>query len=114
MIVLESLEHLPAVSKTVSGLTVAAKNVFDLVCYHILYCGSCRLKILPGVEMLGMFIEVFADRRCHCESKIRVYIYFADSHGGSLAQLILGNSDGAGHVAAVFIYHLDKFLRNGG
>ena len=36
-----------------------------------------------------------------------------DSFGG-LAQLLLGDADGVGHLAAVFVDHLHILLRDGG
>ena len=63
--------------------------------------------------MLGMLIEILTDGCGHCKTQVGVNIYLADCHGGCLAELILGNADGARHVAAVFIDDFYEFLRNG-
>ena len=60
-----------------------------------------------------MLVKVLTDGSGHCEAKIGVDIDLADCHGGGLAELILGNAYRTGHLAAVFVYQLDKLLRNG-
>ena len=80
---------------------------------HVLDSGSCGLEILSGVKVVGMLVKVLTDGCGHCKTKVGVDVYLSYGHGCSLTKLILGNTDSAGHVAAVFVDDPDKFLRNG-
>ena len=95
-------------------LSVAAENIDYLVCDHVLYCLTCRLEVLARIEMIGMSVQVAADGCGHCKAKIGVDVYLAHCHGCCLAELSLGNTDRAGHIAAVFVDLLYKLLRYGG
>ena len=53
---------------------------------------------------------MLTDRRRHGDADVGVHIDLADRHGGSLAQHILGDTDGVGHLAAVPVDGLDIFL----
>ena len=73
------------------------------------------LQILPGVKVgrdarakYSRMEAVMARRRS--ESILILHT----RHAGSLAQLILGHAYGIGHIAAVFVDHLHKFLGHGG
>ena len=57
---------------------------------------------------------MLANCRSHGKTQIGVNIDLANGHGGSLAQLILRHTDGAGHIAAVLVNFLHKLLRNRG
>ena len=64
--------------------------------------------------MGGVLCKVLADGSGHGDTNIGVYIDFADSHGSSLTQHILRNTNSVGHLTAVLIDHLDVVLVNGG
>ena len=57
---------------------------------------------------------MLADGSGHGNTNIGVYIDFADSHGSSLTQHILRNTNSVGHLTAVLVDHLDVVLVNGG
>ncbi len=61
--------------------------------------------------MLG---KELADRTGHGQTQVGVNVDFAHGHGGGLAQLVLRDADGAGHIAAVGVDHLNKLLGHGG
>ena len=61
-----------------------------------------------------MIVEVLTDRTCHSQTQVRVDVDLADSHGSSLTELFFRNAYSIRHIAAVFIDHLDVFLRNAG
>ena len=81
---------------------------------HVLDSLTSGLEVLAGIEVIGMLSKVLADGRGHCQTDIGVDIDLADSQLGRLAELILRDADGVGHVAAVLVDHLDELLRNGG
>ena len=95
-------------------LSVTAENIDYLMCDHILNCLTCRLEVLTRIKMIGMSVQVAADGCGHCKAQVGVDVYLAYCHGCSLAELILRNTDSAGHVAAVFVDLLYKLLRYGG
>ena len=72
------------------------------------------LEVLPGVELVGVFGKELANGGGHGKTQIGVYVYLADSALGGLTELILGHTDGAWHIAAVFIDLLDKVLGHAG
>ena len=56
-----------------------------------------RLKVLPGVEVIGMLCHVFADGTGHGQTKVAVDIDLAHSHGTvSYTHLEMGLNDLAG------------------
>ena len=85
----------------------------DLVSDHVLDSLTGGLQVLARIEVIGMLVEVLTDVAGHCQTDIGVDIDLADSQLSSLTQLILGDADGIGHVAAVGIDHLHEFLGNG-
>ena len=85
----------------------------DLVCDHVLDSLTRGLEILTRVEVIGMLGEILADVGGHGKADIGVDVDLADSKLGSFTELILGNADRIGHVSAVLVDHLDKFLRHG-
>ena len=95
-------------------LAVAAENIDQLVHNHCLDVGAGGLEVLTRIEMIGMLRKILADGAGHCQTQVGVDVYLADRHGSSLAELILGNADRTGHIAAVFVDHANKLLRNGG
>ena len=95
-----------------SGFSVAAEYVDDLVGDHILDCLTGGFEILPGIEVIRMFRKVLADRSGHGKANVRVDIDLADSAARSLAELFFRNTNGTGHIAAVFIDFSNEFLRN--
>ena len=72
------------------------------------------LQILAGIEVVRMLREVLTDDSGHRKADIGVDVDLADSAAGSLAELILRDADGAGHISAVLVDLRNEFLRNGG
>ena len=97
-----------------SDFVVAAKNVDDLVLDQFLQIVAGRLQISTGIEISGMLIEVLADGAGHGKTQVGVNVDLADSHGSSLTELLLGNTNCIGHCAAVLVDHLNVLLRYGG
>ena len=96
-----------------SGLAVGTQNVDDLVSDHVLNSLTGRLQVLAGIEVIGMLGKVLTDVTGHGQTDVGVDVDLADSQLGSLPELILGDADGVGHIAAVGIDHLHEFLGNG-
>ena len=72
------------------------------------------LQILAGVELVGMLVEELTDCASHSQTKIGVNINLANGGTGGLTQLLLRNTNGVGHFAAVGINHLHVVLGYGG
>ena len=64
--------------------------------------------------MIRMLVKVLAHAGSEGQAQVAVNVDLAYSHGSGLAQLLLGDADGVGHLAAVFVDDLHEFLRNGG
>ena len=75
----------------------------DLVGDHVLDSLTGGLQVLARIEVIGMLVEVLADVAGHSQTDIGVDIDLADSQLSSLPQLILGDADGVGHLAAVLV-----------
>ena len=86
----------------------------DLVRDHVFHRLTGGLQILARVKVVGMLGKVLADVAGHGQTDIGVDIDLADGKLGSLTELILGDSDSVGHIAAVLVDHLNKLLGNGG
>ena len=96
------------------GLAVAAQNVDQLVLDHLLDGGASGLQVLAGVKLLGMIVEELTNRTGHSQTQVGVDVDLADGQAGCLAQLLFGNTDGVGHLAAVGVDHGNIVLGNGG
>ena len=81
---------------------------------NFLDVGTGRLQVLTGVKVRGVLSEVLTNSAGHGQAQVGVDVDLADGQGGSLAQLILGDTDGVGHLAAVGVDHGDVLLGNGG
>ena len=101
------------VSEVLSGFSVTAEDINDLMSDHVLDRLAGGLEILPGIEMIRMLREVLADHGSHCKTDIGVNVDLADSTAGRLAELFFRNADCAGHIAAVLVDFRDELLRNG-
>ena len=82
---------------------ITAQNVHDLVSNHGLDGSTGGLQILTGIEVAGMLIEVLTDGGSHGQTQVRVDVDLADGQLGSVAQLLLRDTDGVGHLAAVLV-----------
>ena len=96
------------------SFAVAAEDIDDLVSDHVLDSLTGGLEVLPGIEMIRMLREILADDSGHRQTNVRVNVDLADSAGSSLTELLLRDTDGAGHVAAVLIDLGNELLRDGG
>ena len=74
-------------------LAFAAKNCMNLMCNHILNGSTCRCKVLTGVKVRRVIVEILADCAGHCKTDVRINVDLADSTSGGLSQLFLGNTD---------------------
>ena len=96
------------------SLSVAAQNVNNLVTNHALESVTGIGKILAGIKMIGMLNEMLAQHSGESKTKVTVNINLADGTGGSLAELILRNTDGIRKLSTEFVDDLYEFLGNGG
>ena len=95
------------------SLASAAENVAQLVADELLDVGAGGLEILARVELVGMLVEELTDGAGHGKTQVGVDVDLADGELCSLTQLILGNADSVGHLAAVFVDDLHEALGNG-
>ena len=63
--------------------------------------------------MRRILVEVLTDGAGHGQTQIGVDVDLADRSSGSLTQLLLRNTNGIGHLAAMLIDHLHILLRYG-
>ena len=96
------------------GLAGAAQNVHQLVANQFLDVGTGGLQVLTRIELVGMLVEELTDGAGHCKTQVGVDVDLADGQGSCLTQLLFGDTDGVGHLAAVGVDHLDVLLGNGG
>lgn len=95
-------------------LAGAAQHVHQLVAYQLLDVGAGGLQILAGIELVGVLVHELPDSAGHGQTQIGVDVDLADGQAGGLTQLLLGHTDGVGHLAAVVVDHLHILLRYGG
>ena len=95
------------------SLAGAAEDVDELVADELLDVGACGLEILARVELVGMLVEELTDGAGHGQTQVGVDVDLADGELCSLTQLVLGNADSGGHLAAVFVDDLYEALGNG-
>ena len=98
---------------SLAGFAVGAEDVDYLVDIHLLHLLAGGLEILPGIKVAGVLYKVLADGCGHCETAVGVDVDFTDSALGGLAELLLGDTDCVGEVAAVLVAHVNIFLRDG-
>ena len=94
--------------------TVGTEHVLDLVLDHLADRIAAGSEVLAGIEVIGMHSIVLADGGGQSEAEVRVDVDLADRASGSLTQLLLGNTDSTGHVAAELIDLGNEVLGNGG
>ena len=94
-------------------LAVAAQDVDQLVLDQLLDVGAGGLQILAGVKVVGMLVEVLTDGAGHGQAQIGVDVDLTHGHGSGLTQLLLGDTHGVGHLAAVLVDHLHILLGHG-
>ena len=51
-----------------SGFSVGAEYIHDLVSVHLLHLLTCGLEILTGIEVAGILCEMPADSAGHCKT----------------------------------------------
>ena len=90
----------------------AAENVYDLVLVESFHLIARRSEIFAGVKLGRLVVEELADSRGHGQTGVGVDVDLADIHLRSLAEFLLGNTDGIGKLAAIFVDGLDILLRN--
>ena len=95
-------------------LVVRAEDLDDLVDVELLHRLARRSEVLARVEVLWMLGEVLADRRRHREARVGVDVDLAHRALRRLAQLLLGNADRVGELAAELVDRVDVLLRDAG
>ena len=80
----------------------------------LLDVGTGGLQVLTGIEVIGMLVEVLTNSAGQCQTQVGVNVDLADRQSCSLTQLLFGNTDGVGHLAAVGVDHGNIVLGNGG
>lgn len=80
---------------------------------EFLHLVAGRAEVFARVELTGLGGEHLADSGCHGQTAVGVDVDLANIHLGSLAELFLGDADGVGQFAAVFVDHVHIFLGNG-
>ena len=99
---------------TGSGLAGAAQDVDQLVSDQILDVGAGGLQVLAGVELVGVLLKELADGAGHGQAQIGVDVDLTHGQLGGVAQLLLRDADGVGHLSAVLIDHLHILLWHAG
>lgn len=94
------------------GFAVAAENVDDFVTIEFLHVVAGRAEVFAGVELTGLLSEDAANSCCHGETAVGVDVNFADCALGGFAELLFGNTDCIGKLAAELVDGVDFFLRN--
>ena len=89
------------------------RKLDQLVLDQFLDGGAGGLQVLPGIELVGMLGEELADGAGHSQAQVGVNIDLAHGAAGGLTELLLGDANGIGHLAAVGIDHLYKLLGHG-
>ena len=95
------------------GFAGATQNVDEFMANHFFNVGASGFKIFSRVELRGIIVEEFSDGSGHCKANIRIDIDFANRKFCRFTELFFGHADSVGHLAAVLVYHLYVFLRNG-
>ena len=94
-------------------LAIASEHIHNLVDVHLLHVLAGGLQILARIEVSRMLSQVLADGSSHGETRVRVDVDLADSALGSLAELLLGNTDGSVELAAKLVDGVHLVHRNG-
>ncbi len=94
------------------SFAVGAEDVFDFVLVEAFHFVASRAEVFAGVELCGLFIEYLTHGSGHSQTAVRVDVDLAYIHSGCLAELLFGNTDGVGKLAAVFVDDVNVFLRN--
>ena len=95
------------------GLACAAQDVDQLVADQFLDVGTGGLQVLTGVKLAGIVVEELTNSTGHSQTQVGVDVDLTYGQGSSLTQLLLGNADSVGHLAAVLVDHLHVLLGNG-
>lgn len=95
------------------SLVVAAEHFDDLVFYDFFDGSAGIAEVLSGIEMVGMFRKVFADRSRTSYAQVGVDVDFADGHRSGFAEHFFGDTDRIGHFAAELVDNGNSVLRNG-
>lgn len=70
-------------------------------------------EVLSGIEVVGVFKEMFTDGSGAGDAEIGVDVDLADSHGSCFAEHFFGNTDRVGHFTAELVDDRNAILRNG-
>ena len=80
---------------------------------HTLNSNSAIAQILSGIEVSGVVVKVLSNSSSHSKSQVGIDIDLANSLCSSLAEHLFRDTDSIGHLAAVFVDHLNEFGNNG-
>ena len=81
---------------------------------HLLDGGAACAQIVAGIEDRGLLHEGAAERGGHGHANVGVDVDLTNGHGGSLAELLLGDAHCVGHCAAVLVDLGYELLRHRG
>ena len=81
--------------------------------YHALNGFSGRPQIFARVEVSRIFSQIFADFRCHGQTKVSIDIDLADAIFGSFPDHFFRNTLCTGHVTTILVALVHEFLQYG-
>ena len=81
---------------------------------ELLHLVAGRAEVFARVELAGLLVEDPADGCGHGQTAVGVDVDLAHCALGGLAELLLGDTDSVGKLAAMLVDHVDIFLGNAG
>ena len=100
--------------KTIQVDLKPSEYVDDLVFDEFFDRRARVAEVLAGIEMVGVFRKVLADRRRASHAQVGVDVDLANRHRSRLAEHLFGYADRIGHLAAELVDDRDPVLRHGG
>ncbi len=89
---------------------VGAEHVGDFLAVHFDHHIASGAAVLTRVELSGLLSEGLADASGKGEAAVGVDVDLADGALGGLAELLLGDADGVGELAAILVDDVDVLL----
>ena len=97
---------------SLSELTVRTEHIDNLVDVHLLHVLTSGLQVLARIEVIGMLCQILADGSSHSQTRVGVDVDLADSTLSGLAELLLGDTNCIGQLAAILVDGVNLVLRN--
>ena len=79
---------------------------------ELLHIVASRSEVLAWVELSWLLSEYLADSCSHCKTAVGVDVNLANCALGSLAELLLRNTDSIGELASKLVDSINLVLRN--